>query len=383
MRAALLILEDAWPGFTPDREAFEYLGARLFAMGLDLVAFSRVLAEPALAEPQLAALYGEADFLVVVGGFETQSQVQVKEILKERFGATLAVHEALRERTGRYFGEDVSSDDLDRLATMPETSLVLSNRYGPVAGFFVDLMGTYFLGLPREREVMEAMLEEQVSPLLESMEYGRNQFRRSLLVRLAGRRTDKLEEAISGICGMVPGLTHSFLTLEGEVLVRLTADGVHEMETELLLQESREMLRARLGAAVYGVGSDTLEKVVAECLAYAGRTIMLIDGLTGGLMPYLLAHQAGAEKFLKGARVLAPGESAPDIGKLLQEDDADLALAAIPGDQGRARIVLVSKDGTITDETLASGEGGGRPRYISYQALDAVRHHLGWEGGGP
>ena len=139
MRAALLILEEAWPGTSPDWEVFEYMSGRFFAMGLDLIAFSRVMAEPALARPQLKALFGEADFLVVEGGLNPNSGVSLKELLQSGFGASLAVHDGLRERLGRTFGKALGEEELDSLATVPESSLVLTMVLSVPAGVLYSL----------------------------------------------------------------------------------------------------------------------------------------------------------------------------------------------------------------------------------------------------
>jgi hypothetical protein len=199
---------------------------------------------------------------------------------------------------------------------------------------------------------------------------------------MAGEANPEVKTSLSRTCGNVPGLAFSILQLEGETLLRLSARGEDEQDTELILMQGRELLRERLGTVVYGLGMVTLEKTVADCLTHFNRKLTVVDGVSGGLLPHLLARQEKSSEFLREAKVICNSESGLSDAEIAAlTDDGSLALCLLPGKEGGARLVVADSGRITHNPQIPLTDSGNRPLFESYLALDLLRTHLGWEGG--
>lgn len=84
------------------------------------------------------------------------------------------------------------------------------------------------------------------------------------------------------------------------VRLRLSIYGVDENEGERALNEQITKLKPLIGEAIYGEGTDSLEKVILEKLAQNGETLSVAESCTGGMLSHLITAVPGASKVFYG-----------------------------------------------------------------------------------
>ena len=174
-----------------------------------------------------------------------------------------------------------------------------------------------------------------------------------------------------------------------------------------MLDELEGQVRERLGAAVFGVGRDTVEEAVGRLMRESGKTLAIIETITGGALAARLTGIAGGAPFFKGGWVASsPDSVAALLGRegpveisagaaeelahaVTRLSSADMGLAVfgpIPiGEELAAssaeatHIVLVTGDESEPPVSARRNFGGGG-RFLqdraAIMALDVLRRHL-------
>ena len=84
------------------------------------------------------------------------------------------------------------------------------------------------------------------------------------------------------------------------VRLRLSIYGVDEETGKAELAENEAKLRQMLGDAIYGEGTDSLQKVIGNTLKERGMTVGVAESCTGGFLASLFTSQPGASEYFHG-----------------------------------------------------------------------------------
>lgn len=84
------------------------------------------------------------------------------------------------------------------------------------------------------------------------------------------------------------------------VRLRLSIYGVDEETGKAELAENEAKLRQILGDAIYGEGTDSLQKVIGNTLKERGMTVGVAESCTGGFLASLFTSQPGASEYFHG-----------------------------------------------------------------------------------
>ena len=87
------------------------------------------------------------------------------------------------------------------------------------------------------------------------------------------------------------------------VRLRLSIYGVDEQTGKAELAENEGKLRELLGNAIYGEGTDSLQKVIGNTLKERGMTVGVAESCTGGFLASLFTSQPGASEYFYGGIV--------------------------------------------------------------------------------
>src|SRR5690606_14391477 len=95
----------------------------------------------------------------------------------------------------------------------------------------------------------------------------------------------------------------AFLASGGEIKVRITAKAETEADALAAIAPVEEEVRKRLGSAVFGVDSETIEKVLFALLEGRSWTIGCAESMTAGLVAVRLTALLGTSGFFRGGIV--------------------------------------------------------------------------------
>ena len=87
------------------------------------------------------------------------------------------------------------------------------------------------------------------------------------------------------------------------VRLRLSIYGVDEVTGKEELAENESKLRQMLGNAIYGEGTDSLQKVIGNTLKERGMTVGVAESCTGGFLASRFTSQPGSSAYFYGGIV--------------------------------------------------------------------------------
>jgi nicotinamide-nucleotide amidase len=349
---------------------------------------------------RMAAVLGVAlersDIILVSGGLGPTVDDVTREAVADATGRPLVFRQDLLDQIAARFARfgRAMTDNNRRQAHVPDGARVIENPVGTAPAFVVeDARGTIIClpGVPRE---LDYLMRERVVPYL------KERLGQAAVIQIKVLRTCSIGESqIDSLIGDLMVLSNPTVGLaahSGQTDVRITAKAASQAEAGGLIAPVEAELRARLGNAIYAEGSETLEAVVARLLDGQGKTLALVDGVTGGDVgdrlrgtPYpdvLIAeeHQAPRGPAEMTAERLHDAAEATAIWAR-DEAGAGLGLAVLgivgPGSTPtgkRTQAYLSLADGTqvVTRPFTYGNEEDLMRRWLSTRALDLVRRYL-------
>lgn len=289
-----------------------YIGDRLALAGIDCHFHTKVGDNQSRIASVLRLALDRSDAVIVCGGLGPTSDDISREAIAEVLGVRLVRDAAMVERIRTLFEarrRDMAGSNA-RQADLPEGATFIPQERGTAPGLICpvgDGHGDKVIyavpGVPFE---MKEMLDRAVIPDLKR----RSPSSAVILSRMV--RTWGVPESTLGemVAERVEALeersnpTIAFLAsgIEG-IKIRVTAKAPTEAEATAMLDEEEAQLRALLGDVVFGIDDESMERVVANLLVAAGKTVGVAESLTGGLVGARLAETEGASKWFRGSIV--------------------------------------------------------------------------------
>ena len=401
-----------------------WLGGRLAEVGIE-VSRGDVVGDDldAIADVVVAASQ-RADAVVLTGGLGPTRDDLTRDALARAAGIGLrrdsAVERTIRDRYVTH-GAPVREIALHQ-ADLPVGATVLPNDRGTAPGIQMDVGGTRMYALPGVPDEMRKMFLAWVRPdLLRRAGHPAVTLTRTLHTaavwesvvadRLAGLDAELAERGNPKL---------SYLASPGKVRVRITVLAASRDDAEGLIAPVEKRARDLLGATVYGVDGDELDRVVHGLLADRHATVAVAESLTGGLLGAALTAMPGSSATFRGGVTAYATELKEDAlgvpGDLLAARGAvdpavavamaagvrhrlgatyGLAVTGVAGPDpaeghpvGTVHVGLAGPEGReLTHSPVFAGHPRQRVRELTVvHALDALRRHLlglppfhGWE----
>jgi competence/damage-inducible protein CinA-like protein len=285
--------------------------------------------------------------------------------------------EQIQERFAR-FGRRPTANNR-RQAYLPAGALALENPVGTAPGFLAEREGRVVIALPGVPAEMRHLLENQVLPLL------RDRFQLEdvievIVLRTAGAAESWLDERIQDL-ERLPNPTVGVSAHPGRVDIRIAAKAHGTEQARAMIAPIEQELRRRLGEAVYGSGSETLEGALIDRLRRHGWRLTVAEGGTHGSLAAALTE--GGAPFT-GGTTLPPETSGEDLDRALAramtEFGAQVGLGlhvATEGDRQRIEIALATPDRSERVSRSYGGPPAAAADWAVSLALDLLRRRLG------
>jgi nicotinamide-nucleotide amidase len=257
--------------------------------------------------------------------------------------------EALDGMTARLaqWGRTPSAAQL-RQAMIPSGATVLKNPVGSAPGFSLTWKKTLIIALPGVPREMEAMMEQEVLPLLRAAWESSGERTRRPIVRQVfhtfGLAEADVDAKLQGLVSKSMPVDLGLLASPMGVLVSLTTKGITSAKGKRhdLLQQLANGVRARLNEWLFAEGRDTMEEVVGRELTRRGLTLAVAESCTGGLIGHRLTQVAGSSAYV-------------DRGAVCYSNRAKTEMLGVPE-------VLIAQHGAVSREVAAAMACGMRER---------------------
>ncbi len=225
-----------------------------------------------------------SDIILTTGGLGPTVDDPTRLAVSRAVGVELEFHPELwsqiQERFTRYSRQP--SDNNRRQAYIPQGAVALENPVGSAPAFYLDTGNNLIICLPGVPREMDALMRDKVIPLLRN-HYKLDQVIKIHVLHCAGVGESQLDEWISEF-EYSTNPTVGLLAHAGRVDIRIAAKAVSEQEADELNEALAAQIRERVGDAIYGADSDTLESVLRQSLSARGWSLAAVTcGLQGQL----------------------------------------------------------------------------------------------------
>lgn len=339
-----------------------WLSERLVELGIEPIEHVTVPDDQAAIEVAMRRMAELADVVISTGGLGPTEDDLTRAALADVLGEEMVRDEAAAAAIRAWFagrGRPMVERNLLQ-ALRPASAECLGNASGTAPGLHARIAGKVdVFCLPGPPAEMKAMFEAQVMPRLHPPP-GRIVVTRAL--HCFGLGESEVAERLGALMergrNPVVGTTVSM----GVVTCRVRYEGVISAEERRAgrlppkIAETETAIRERLGAYIFGEGSDTLASVVIGLLKGRDQTIATVESCTGGLLGAALTDIPGSSAAYLGGWVTYANELK------IQEVDVPAELMA-PGGPG-----AVSRE---TAEAMARGglERSGAAHCVSITGI--------------
>ena len=186
-------------------------------------------------------------------------------------------------------------------AMFPVDAKIITNNNGTAPGMYLNKFGKTLICLPGPPHEIMPMYIQEVEPLLQK-DYGQNHRQSAVItINIFGLGESQVEEMLADIVEDPRGCSLALIAKEGEIQLRLTAEGESTAHSQSILNELVDRIKSVLGDKIYGYNEDTLPVVVANLLLQQKLTLAAAESCTGGLLAKRLQICLVAPNILGGA----------------------------------------------------------------------------------
>lgn len=298
MKGAIITIGDEIvSGQTANTNA-SYISARLAEVGIGVLRTVSVGDTVERISAELCRAVADADLVFVTGGLGPTHDDVTKEAVALATGRRLVLDRSLLGYLEKRFISHAQArpDVIENLAMVPQGSRILENPVGAAAGLGMEYEGkrVYVLpGVPREMEaIFEGTIVGEISGL------GRDDFRKTRVVRTTGVRESEIAESLKGVMARLD-VEVGFLPTATGVDLRLTASAPNDDAADRALDRATAAIVPLVGKHVFSTCGEALHVVVGQMLIKTSRTVAVAESCTGGLIGHLLTEVAGISASLE------------------------------------------------------------------------------------
>lgn len=276
---------------------------KLFLLGYDFAVMQCIGDDPALIGRTLRGALEHADFVLVTGGLGSTDDDLTTAAAADALGLGTKSHPVLAMRLREMLAAEGRDYDLplfSRFAVLPEGAEPLDME-GRMAGYLLEHRGKPIWFLPGVPSQMAVLLEDRVIPELQGR-FPQPPLRQHLYHSCGLPELD-INARLKTLAGR-PGLHLGYYPIGFNVDVSLTLRGGSAAANEALFQEADSLIRARLGAHIFGESDDSLPEVVGRLLERHGKRLVLAESCTGGLVASSLTAIPGSSRWFEGGAVV-------------------------------------------------------------------------------
>jgi nicotinamide-nucleotide amidase len=266
-----------------------FLARSLRDMGVDVYRTTCVGDNSQRIEAIIREALGRSDIVLTTGGLGPTVDDPTRQAVANALGVDLVFHPDLWEQIEKIltrYGRKASENNR-RQAWIPAGAEVIPNPVGTAPAFISPQDGRVVICLPGVPREMELLFLQGAQPWLREC-YHLTSIIYSRVLHTAGIGESQVDELI-GELEYQSNPTVGLLASAGRVDIRIAAKSDSPTEIERMIQTTEGIIRDKLGDAIYGTDTDTLEDTVAAGLDQKGLSaVLVLHGFGDGLATKLV-----------------------------------------------------------------------------------------------
>ena len=259
------------------------------------------------------------DIVLMTGGLGPTKDDITKNTLCKYFNTALVFNEeAFRELEiiFKRFGREITPRNKTQ-AELPASCMAIINKKGTACGMWFEEEGKIFISMPGVPFEMNAMMSNDVIPLLKSRFTLPFILHKTILTQGIGESylADKLgtfEEELPDSFKL------AYLPSPGMVRLRLSASG-KELVVKQEMEKQQQRLESIVAPFIYGYDEEALEELIGKLLLPMNKTLSTAESCTGGYIAHLLTAVPGSSEYYMGSTVTYSYQSKTDLLDVSEE----------------------------------------------------------------
>lgn len=388
-----------------------YLAQQLGEIGIKVVGKATVGDSREQIEKAFTLGLETADIIISTGGLGPTFDDLTKTVACQLMGCSLVIRPEEEKRLREYFAQrqrPMPEINLKQ-AMFPEEAEVLINPQGTAPGMYLRKANQLLILLPGPPREMIQMYLTQVKPRLER-EFA-NDLQKVIrrTIKVLGPGESQVEEILADVLDNSHGCSVALLAQDGEIHIKLMAEGINESESYKILDKLTASIRKKLGKHVFGYDDETLPEQTGKLLVDKGRKLAVAESCTAGLLGSMITEVEGSSDYFWGGVISYSNDSkmkilnvnastlehygavsrqtAEEMARgIWQMSGADygLAITGIAGPTGGTKekpvglvyVALAYDTGCIVKELKFAGSREAIRKLSAKSALDLLRRHI-------
>jgi len=281
-----------------------FLTGKLSALGIEVDYHTTVGDNSERLEAVLRQALARADLVVTTGGLGPTADDLTKELVAKVLGLELELDAGSLAEIERFFarrkGPMPASNK--KQAYFPRGAKILPNKLGTAPGALVRQGDKTVLILPGPPFEMEPMFDDYAYPELAKLVGTAAERMHFRVIKVFGIGESAMEEVLGDLLQQTnPSM--ALLAKRAEMHIRLVARSADAAKANMLLGETEQQIRAKLGNKVFGRDEETMIGIVGAGLRERGLKIATAESCTGGLLGAALTQEPGSSDFYLGGVV--------------------------------------------------------------------------------
>ncbi len=254
-------------------------------------------------ENTLQTLVGHTDVIIFTGGLGPTNDDITKNVLNDYFGGKFVRNEETYKMLEEYFRsrnrEFIPINQAQ--ADVPDVCTVLINKNGTAPGMMFEKDGTLVYSLPGVPYEMEALLTEQVIPIIQDR-FNLEPIVHATLQTVGIPESSLMMKIKNWEDNLPKDLKLAYLPSFGVVRLRLTCWEAGKYSVSDLYTHFKPLYEI-LGEAIWAEGDVTMESYVFNLLKSNKIKVSFAESCTGGYLAHRLTSYAGSSEIFNGSIV--------------------------------------------------------------------------------
>lgn len=279
-----------------------FLSEKLSAAGIKVIGKSTVGDSEEYIRTAFENGVKMADIIISSGGMGPTSDDLTKEVACAVMGSEMVVFDAEVQRLQDFFKKRNRSMPECNLkqAMFPRDAQILKNTRGTAPGMYLKKDGKAVILLPGPPREMRNMFINEVEPLLKQDFPAVNLVARQT-IKVLGPGESQVEELLGELMHNTEGYSLALLAQEGEVHIKITAEGKDLTDSQDTLAGISSQVTERMGKNIFGYEEDKLEAVIGDLISQSGKKLALAESCTGGLLGKMITDIPGSSNYFWGS----------------------------------------------------------------------------------
>ena len=357
-----------------------YLALQLRDLGVDLYRATTIGDNEERIAAAIQEALQRAQIVITTGGLGPTVDDPTRGAVARALGVKTVFRSDLWDQIQARFARygRIASGNNQRQAYIPEGAIPVENPVGTAPAFICEVGNGCIAALPGVPREMEYLYQNALIPYLRQR-YQLTGLIKARVLHVSGSGESVVDDLI-GDLEQLSNPTVGLLAHPGQVDVRITVKAGSREEADQKIAEMEAEIRRRLGDAIFGADSDTLENLLRSRLQKQGWNLAAFECNLNGVLSARL-DQAG---FPAATTTIESGGCLPssleDITSALAKRTAAQVVLTTSLQPGAERQVLTIIARTPQGDETATRYYGGPPQHgptwSANSALDFLRRKL-------